>query len=128
MNVLQPRDLQYVDAVEGMYMSLLERGRSSEALELDLSNTSFVKPISILSLATVARLWKRWTGQPIAVINLRRSVHAYLERMDLFTEFSDSLIVDGQLDNSDRWSALQTAIGCSRYFQFQVRKQLTRNR
>lgn len=102
MSLLQPRDLQFIDAVEGLYVSLLGLRDSSGILQLDLKNTSFVKPRGILGLVTVARLWKDWTGHPVVLSNIQHRVHAYLERMDLFTECSEFLIAANQLDETDR--------------------------
>ena len=90
MSQLQPRNLQFIDAVEGLYVSLLGLRDSSRILQLDLKNTSFVKPRGILSLVTTARLWKEWTGHPIILSNIQRGVHAYLERMDLFADAASS--------------------------------------
>ncbi len=99
---LEPRDLQFADAVEAMYSTLVERQRPPDVLELDLRNTSFVKPTGVLGLITVARLWKHWTGQPAVVGNIRRNVHAYLERMDLFTECGVFLSSVEHLDETER--------------------------
>ena len=102
MSCLVPRDLQFVDAVEDMYESLLLMQRHPETLELNLRNTSFAKPTSILALVTTARFWKQWTGQPVIVSNIQPRVHAYLERMDLFTECDDCLVVADCLDETER--------------------------
>ncbi|MBZ0280762.1 MAG: hypothetical protein K8L97_08465 [Anaerolineae bacterium] len=88
MLYIKPMDLQYQDNIESLYSSLGRIQKPSEILTIDLSETTWVFPHSILSLVTAARLWHRWTGSYVILDNMENKIHGYLERMNLFSECS----------------------------------------
>lgn len=73
-------------SVESLAQSML-RLRASGArgmLQLDLSHVAFVRADGVLALLAAGRLWHGWTGEIALLSNISPSVHAYLERTDLF--------------------------------------------
>lgn len=91
MLYLKPADLQNHENIESLYSSLGQIRKRSDILTLDLSETTWVFPHSILSIVTAARLWHRWTNSYVSLANMESKIHGYLERMNLFSECGSCL-------------------------------------
>jgi len=89
MAQLKPTNLSASPSIEQFYgqvKSALTKCPQIDPLVVDLSWVGFVPPEGIIALVTAARLWHGATGCPTLLHNLRPDVHAYLERMDVFSQ------------------------------------------
>src|SRR5689334_12548611 len=66
-------------------------------LPFDMSNVNFVRPSGILSLVIAAKSWHEWTGGSTVLTHVQPQVHAYLDRIDLFSTCNKFIEVDNEL-------------------------------
>lgn len=89
--VLHPHGLTTFEQIETFYNDFAAHVTTSfqPVLTLDLRDVSFIRPAGIVALISIARLWHRQRGGHILISEIQPSVYAYLERMNLFTEFGN---------------------------------------
>lgn len=91
---------------EALYQNItqLHAEKNLTLLHLDMSAVNFIRPSGVLALITAARAWQRWTKQPTHILNVAPDVHAYLERIDLFTQCNGLILEDQSLSLAQRYS------------------------
>jgi signal transduction histidine kinase len=103
---LTPIGLDTPECVESLFAELQTAilNRKSGPLILDLSSCSFIPSFGLIAIITTARHWHGQTGSRTIAVGMSQSVHAYLERMNLFTacwewlEQSEELAPENRFD------------------------------
>lgn len=70
----------------------------TEAGALDMRAVDFIRPYGVIALVMTARAFHERTGNRLVLLNLRQSVHQYLERVDLFRQMGDVLTTPSPLN------------------------------
>src|SRR5689334_19819365 len=80
--------------LETFYVKLADglMTRKADGATFDLRATEFFPPEALLSLAAASRLWNTTTGQPVIWKLDHLNTLRYLERMDVFSVFSDCIV------------------------------------
>lgn len=80
--------------LETFYIDLINslKNSDSEGATFDLRATDFFPPEALLSLAVLSRLWNKKTGQPVTWKLDNQETICYLERMDVFSVFANSIL------------------------------------
>lgn len=78
-----------------------------QSLRMNMSDVEFVRPSGVMSLITAARTWHHWTDHKVILAGMQQQVHAYLERINLFSACSDFIIKDSELPADQQFSRSQ---------------------
>ena len=73
-------------------------------LQIDMSSVSFVRPSGVMALVIAAKTWQEQTGRQTVLIQVQTQVHAYLDRVDLFSTCGEFIETDDELAPAQRYS------------------------
>src|SRR5258708_1874144 len=108
--VLSPQRLDQREHREALYQSVVQALQAGGAgsLVLDLGAIRFLPAESVLTLVSVARYWRRCTGDVMVLRSVQQLVHQYLERVDFVTQASPWMQMEETLPQHSSWGRAPT--------------------
>ena len=105
MATLSPKSLFDLQSIELLYQQFVDAlSTASSDLEIDLLEVKFAHPHGILAVVNLARYWYEQGKGRTVLVNLRPELHAYLERIDIFTVCESYLVTRQNLPEEYRVS------------------------
>ncbi|MEI6289821.1 MAG: hypothetical protein WCP19_05255 [Chloroflexota bacterium] len=86
-----------IEHIDSLYQ-LVQEIPQCESYTLEMDDVSFVKPYGFLGLVLISQMLAHKCGKQVNLINLRSIIHQYFHRMNIVSNASSWLSMNGKIN------------------------------